>query len=287
MTTDQRSGLCHGPACQAEITDGSVSEDFCGDDCQTAWNAANADPPMPLVEVDLPGPSMARWTPEGGAPVTPETSTWEPTRVSWVPTIADPEHPTTAELMGGVRLDGLLVEGAPIELESPSPYDPPTEWAWTDVTQHVADAQPGETVELGLPRRPSVTPTLPSSIQEGDQLVVLMDNRTGTFTPAPPKMTVRLAETGEVLFDGPVEPWPDPGPTRAEIEATALGVDAARSLGLHYWNAAEVIDPEDLACVICGFPYLGGPIPPRCTPPTVPDQRSWFSRLWRWMWLRG
>lgn len=76
--TDLRSGLCHGPDCSWHITARSPSEDFCSDDCQAAWNASHALPPMPVVEVDLPGPSMARWTPEGGAPITPETSTWAP-----------------------------------------------------------------------------------------------------------------------------------------------------------------------------------------------------------------
>lgn len=209
--TDLRSGLCHGPNCEAEITDGSESEDFCGDECQARWNASHADPPMPPLSINLPGPSLARWTPEGGAPVTPETSTWQPRAGGWIQ-LDDSDHP---------------------------------DWAWTDVTQYVADAQPGETVEMGLPRRPSVTPTLPSSIQEGDQLVVLMDNRTGTFIPTPPKLTVRLVETGEVLFDGPVEPRP--------------------------WLEMGRVDRVE-------SPFAR---------PTVPDQRSWFSRLWRWMWLRG
>lgn len=79
--TDLRSGLCHGPNCQAKITRGGGSEDFCGDDCQAAWHALHADPPMPSLSVHLPSPAMARWTPEGGAPITPETSTWQPTSV--------------------------------------------------------------------------------------------------------------------------------------------------------------------------------------------------------------
>lgn len=99
--TDFRSGRRHGPNCQAKITEASESGDFCGDDCQTAWNALHALPPMPSLSIHLPASSLARWTPEGGAPVTPETSTWQPTRVSWVPELADLEHPTTAELMAG------------------------------------------------------------------------------------------------------------------------------------------------------------------------------------------
>lgn len=46
--------------------------------------------------------------------------TEQPTRVSWCRRIADLEHPTTAELMAGVLLDGFLAEGAPIELERPN-----------------------------------------------------------------------------------------------------------------------------------------------------------------------
>lgn len=78
---DLRSGLCHGPNCQAKITEGGESEDFCSDLCQMAWHARHALPQMPVVEVNMPSSSMARWTPEGGAPVTPETSTWEPVTV--------------------------------------------------------------------------------------------------------------------------------------------------------------------------------------------------------------
>jgi hypothetical protein len=180
---DLRSGLCHGPDCEAEITDGSESEDFCGDECQTRWNASHADPPMPPLSINLPGPSLARWTPEGGAPITPETSTWQPTRVSWVPEIADLEHPTTAELMGGVRLDGFLVESAPIALVM----------------------EPGDLIEV---------------TGQGDA--------DGTYRV--------LERTGASSY----KVMPDD-------EEPEVGEAAAQS----------------------------------------PTRRSWFSRLWRWMWLRG
>lgn len=58
--TDLRSGLCHGPDCQAKITKADGSEDFCSDDCQAAWHALHALPPMPPLSIHLPGP--ATWT---------------------------------------------------------------------------------------------------------------------------------------------------------------------------------------------------------------------------------
>jgi hypothetical protein len=160
---DVRSGLCHGPYCTHPITGSSPSEDFCSDECQTAWNALHAHPPMPPLSINLPGPSLARWTPEGGAPITPETSTWEP-------------------------------------------------------------------------RQTSVTPTMPSSIQEGDVLVVVGSG------------------------------------------AMAVGRAGATTFG------ALMADLEEGICIECGrlrYEHHGGTCPP------VPDQRSWWSRLWTWMWLRG
>lgn len=160
MPTDQRSGLCHGPDCQAKITDGSGSDDFCSQACQARWQAA-------LV---------------------------------------------------GVPADSALL--------AETPAASPT---WT----------------------PTVTPSLPPSIQEGDQLVVLMDNRTGTFTPAPPKMTVRLVETGEVLFTGPVELWPEVGEAATQSPTVDLGSGA---FGDGCGSVADEADSELITLCACpGF----------------------------------
>jgi hypothetical protein len=46
MTLDHpvRSGLCHGPDCQAKITDESQSEDFCSPACQARWQYRGSAP---------------------------------------------------------------------------------------------------------------------------------------------------------------------------------------------------------------------------------------------------
>lgn len=52
--TDLRSGLCHGPDCQAKITASCQSEDFCSDGCMARWQAANSrTEPLPADGVML------------------------------------------------------------------------------------------------------------------------------------------------------------------------------------------------------------------------------------------
>lgn len=174
-----RSGLCHGPCCTLPITGSSPSEDFCSDECQTAWNASHAHPPMPPLSINLPGPSLARWTPEGGAPITPETSTWTP-----------------RETEGWLQLDD-------------SDFSDWGVWRGMIVPEHPAE---DSTV--------TVTPSLPYGLRPGD-LVVVMGG-------------------------------PSPGEYRVAEPSAKPPADTS------WLKTCE-----------------------------TPPKRSWFSRLWRWMWLRG
>lgn len=64
MTTDQRSGLCHGPQCTEKITEASASTDFCSDGCQARWSAAlvgaEVDPGrlVPVLDWTCVGPGV-------------------------------------------------------------------------------------------------------------------------------------------------------------------------------------------------------------------------------------
>lgn len=132
-----------------------------------------------------------------------------PTRVSWVPEIADLEHPTTAELMGGVRLDGFLAPATRgwVQLDDSDHPD----WAWRGMIVPERPADDSAT---------TVTSGLPYGLRPGD-LVVWMGGRSSG--------ECRVAEP-------PAKP----------------------PAGTSWLKTCE-----------------------------TPPKRSWFSRLWRWMWLRG
>jgi len=99
-----------------------------------------------------------------------------------VPEIADLEHPTTAELMGGVRIDGFLADSS----------------------------------------------ALPYGLRPGDLIVV-----EGGSMPGQYRVTEQTDSTNFKVM--PIDEEPE------------VGEAATQS----------------------------------------PTRRSWFSRLWRWMWLRG
>lgn len=88
MTLDHpvRSGLCHGPDCQAKITGESQSEDFCSDWCQARWQSAHVDAK----------PETSRWV-RGGTPVVYAEGAWLHVRL-----VEEPQPVPTVEAL---RLD--------------------------------------------------------------------------------------------------------------------------------------------------------------------------------------
>jgi hypothetical protein len=258
-----------------------MSADFCSQACQARWQAA-------LVGV----------APDGGltAPPTESFATYTPQsrmRVSWVPQLADPAHPTAAELAGGTDLTDLVA--GPIRFGSGASYQD-DEDELTECTCHLSRMPPCAWCESG---GEAATPTVVAggavaeaalTLGLGHEVQSLRFEPVGEDrweitlrTPVPIEPGQNLLLTG---FDGSSDG------TYTVVEVTPSGRYKIVAAGDHpeVGEAAAqpasnyggmLADLEEGICIECGrlrYEHQSG---------TCPSQRSWIRRLWKWVWFHA